>query len=215
MGTLYETRQYKGVDINIYYDDCCESPREFYDHLTTIWSNSRTYCPDGKTIDDFIKELGLEQFPGSFDNLCKIAEKRGYLAVPVYAYIHSGIALSLSRSGQFASRFDSGTLGVVTIPKKQIYEEYDCKRINKKIREKMIGYISGDIEELSSWYEGLCYCYKVFEGTEDEESCNGYIGDIGLENLMDAAKDHINYILAQRDKFAVEFWNDVDKDIAA
>lgn len=214
--TLYETRRYNGVDINIYYDDCPINPRKDFEHLTTIWCNNPHYIVDGVNIDNLIWLLGLDSFPGSFANLCKIADKKGYFAIPVYAYIHSGLSLGLSRTGQFADRFDSGVFGVVTIKKSDIYEQYGCKRISAKLKERLVNYIKGEIEEYEAYANGDCYCYEILSGTSEEDSMGGFLGDSGLENLMEYAKDHIDSVLKNRDKSAVDFWNNnIDIDIAA
>lgn len=213
---LFETREYRGVDIDIYYDDRPLNPRKDYDHLTTIWCNNRNYRVDGLDIDDLISQLGLSDFPGSFLNLCKIADKKGYFAVPVYAYIHGGLALSISRSGQFVDRFDSGTFGVVTISKKDVYDCYGCKRINKKMAEKLTKIIKAEIEEYQDYANGDCYYYEVFSGTDEESNMGGFIGDSGLDSLMEYARDSIDTVLKNREESAISFWNDnIDKDIAA
>lgn len=213
---LYETREYRGVDIDIYYDDCPINPRKDCDHLTTIWRNNRNYIVDSLNIDDLISQLGLSGFPGSFANLCDIADKKGYFAIPIYAYIHGGLSLSLSRSGQFADRFDSGVFGVVTIKKEDIYDYYNCKRISSKLKERLVNLIKGEIEEYEAYANGDCYCYEILSGTSEEDSMGGFLGDSGLESLMEYAKDHIDSVLENRDKSAVDFWNNnIDIDIAA
>ncbi len=40
------------------------------------------------------------------------AHKKDYHAVPLFAYIHSGVALSTLRRGQFADQWDSGQAGM-------------------------------------------------------------------------------------------------------
>lgn len=212
MATLYKTIQYRGFDINVYYDDLCESPRDFAEHMTTIWCNSRSYTADNKSIDDLLHELDLYQFPNSFKNLCAIANKKGYLAVPIYAYIHSGIALSLSK---FSDRWDSGTFGVITIPKSVLYQEYNCKRINKKLKDKLIGYINAEVKEYEAYCNGQCFRYEI-AGDDNDECCGGFYGDDFENNgLMEDAKDTINCIIESRKRESVDFWNNIDKDIAA
>ena len=212
MSNLYKTEQYRGVDINIYYDEYCESPREFSEHMTTIWSNRRDYKADGKSIDDLLSELDLEQFPGSFMNLCKIADKKGYFAVPVYALIHSGISLSLS---PFSDKWDSGAFGVVTIPKSEIYEEYGCKRIHKKLKEKLINWIASEMQEYEDFCSGRCFYYE-FQMGEDEDRLDGFYGTNFEDNgLLDEARQVIDYIFESRERKAVEFWSEINKDVAA
>lgn len=212
MSNLYKTISYRGIDINIFYDELAESPRDYAEHFTTIWCNSRSYRADGKSIDDLLKELDLERFPGSFKNLCDIADKKGYFAVPVYALIHSGISLSLT---EFSDKWDSGTFGIVTIPKQLIYEEYGCKRISKKITKTLITIISAELNEYEAFANGFCFRFEISDG-DDEDDCGGFYGDDFENNgLMDYARSMINGIIESRKESAVEFWSDIDKDTAA
>ena len=212
MATLYKTIQYRGIDINIFYDDCCDSPRDFAEHFTTIWCNNSHYRADGKDIDDLLKELDLDDFPGSFKNLCAIADKKGYFAIPVYAYIHSGISLSL---GSFSDPWDSGTFGVITIPKATIYKEYNCKRISKSLKETLTGYIKAEIKEYEDYCNSNCFRFEIAEG-DDEDCMGGFYGDDFENNgLMEYAKDSINSYLKTKENEAVEFWNNIDRDVAA
>lgn len=208
------TEQYRGVDINIYHDKNSYNPRTEWEHLTTIWSNHRSYQADGKDIDDLMKELDVAEYPGSFNKLCEIAEKKGYFAIPVYAYIHSGIAFSLSRSGQFANPWDSGTFGIVTIPKKKIYEEWSCKRITKALREKLENIIISELKEYAAYCNGEVYGYSIFENTDEEESIWGFYGDDGLNYCIEDAKASIDCYFKGKDIEAVEFWSEIDKDVA-
>lgn len=214
MAILYKTEQYRGININIYYDDCCESPRDFAEHMTTIWCNNRNYRADGKSIDNLLSELDLYQFPGSFKNLCEIANKKGYFAIPVYAYIHSGISLSLS---SFSDPWDSGTFGVITIPKSTIYKEYNCKRINKKLKDKVVSNIKAEIKEYEAYCNGQCFRYELAIDDDDEDdSIGGFYGDDFENNgLLEYAKGAIDHIIKVSERDAVEFWSEIDKDIAA
>lgn len=208
------TEQYRGIDINIHHDSCACNPRTEWEHDTTIWSNHRGYQADGKDIDDLMNELDVDEFPGSFSELCEIADKKGYFAIPVYAYIHSGIAFSLCRNGQFADRWDSGTFDIVTIPKQTVYKVWNCKRITKAVRKKLENCIIAELNEYAAYCNGEVYGYTIFADTDEEDEVWGFYGDAGLEFCIDQAKQGINYYFKKRDKEAVEFWSELDKDIA-
>lgn len=212
MDELYKTIQYREIDINIYFDYLCESPRDFYEHITTLWCNNSHYRADGKNIDGLLSELELEQFPGSFKNLCEIADKKGYFAIPVYALIHSGISIDLA---PFSDKWDSGTFGIITIPKQTIYEEYGCKRINKNIREKLIKLIKAEMKEYENYCNGQCFGFEIPDSDEDDNYGVFYGDDFDNNGLMECARPIIDGILESREQDAVEFWNNIDKDIAA
>lgn len=213
MSELYETIQYRGVDIEIYYDDCSESPRGAWEHYTTIWSNCKGYNPDRCSIDDLLNELDLSSFSGSFAKLCKIADAKGYFAIPVYALIHSDISLSLN---PYSDPWDSGTFGVVTIPKETIYKEYGCKRICKKLKEKLTSYIAEELKEYENWCNGLVFGYRVIDEDGNEDCCGGYYGyDFENNCLLESARGIVDWNLKEKDKKAVQFWNNnTDKDVA-
>ena len=107
MNDIVKTETYKGHEIEIWLDEYADYSDD--DHLGTFYSNLRDWNPDKKEIDEAFED-------GIFDQEGHIKEELIY--VDVYAYIHGGIALSTSRSGQFADRWDSGRAGIMacTIP---------------------------------------------------------------------------------------------------
>ena len=150
---------YKGHTIEIFYDECCESPREM-DNLGTIYSNHRDYNPDGHKID----ELG-EDAEAINETL------KGYYWLPIYAYIHSGIALSTSNTSYpFNDSWDSGLFGIIAVPK----DNNEAKCLGE---EKSLKVLRCEIDELNDYYQGYCYGYKVTNKYDEEiSSCWGYIG---------------------------------------
>lgn len=110
----------------------------------------------------------------------------GYDIFPLYAYVHSGIALSVSRSGQFADRWDSGQIGFVLVSKtggfEDSYKAADslCDEWNQYLRGDVWGYIIEDHgEERDALWGMWGYDYCVTEAkaeaerlraTEDEEN---------------------------------------------
>jgi hypothetical protein len=103
----------------------------------------------------------------TLDVICeRIVEKlgEGWEAVPVYAYIHSGIVLSLGRGGQFSDQWDSGMAGILAV------NMAECGGTMEKVSE-------GIVETLNQYFSGDVHGYII----EDEdgntlESCWGFYG---------------------------------------
>jgi hypothetical protein len=163
----------ENVVIKIYYDEDPLNPREDFDNLGVIYSNHQRYNPDGHSIE----ELG-DSWDEIMSNL-----KENYVWAKVYAYIHSGIALSLS---SFNDPWDSGLFGIIAAKKEDVRKEYGKKRISKQVRDKVIGVFKGEVEELSAYYNGEVYGYVIEKDGEEMESCWGYFD---LDYAEDSAKE--------------------------
>ena len=83
---IIKTIPYKGYKIVVGYDPDPENPRE-WDNLGTIFSNSRRYSPDGRSIEELIRDVDGDVYADTipFD---RIAKKYYYLKV--WIYDHSG-----------------------------------------------------------------------------------------------------------------------------
>lgn len=171
-----KTIDYKNYKIQIVYDEDCESPRE-WDNLGTIYSNHRRYDPDGHSID----ELG-ETMEEIKENL-----NSNYYYLPIYAYIHSGIALSTSNTSYpFNDRWDSGLFGFIAVSK----EDAEKEGIDT---EKITEYLEGEIKTLNCYYQGEVYGYIVEDEDENEvDSCWNFIGD--MDYAIEEAKSVIDTI---------------------
>lgn len=150
----------------VYLDDCPENPREMYDHDTTIVYSSSRYILGDENIppDDFVMP----------DNV---------YAFPVYAYIHSGIALSLSRSvtDLDPQGWDNGQSGWMYIGKDKVESE-----------EAAYCLCTAELEEFEAYLNGDVWGYSIYEGSEDAdpgdcrelESCGGYYGWRNVEEFV-------------------------------
>ena len=152
MENIIETKEYRGYTINIYpdydarYDDC--------DHLGTFYTNvPRELNPDGHIIDEILDE----------NNYLRDDE---YICVVVYAYIHGGIALSVSKSGQFSDLWDSGVGGVMAISKERAKKEFGYKIVSKSLRTKVRRTLIAEINELDAYCQGRVYGYEILGDDE-------------------------------------------------
>ncbi len=181
---ILELEEYKGHNIEIRYDECTDNPRN-WDVLTEIhYHSSRYNLGDINHIND------MEEY----EEILKEAERNRDMIIPLYAYIHSGIALSLcSFNGKLAqghAEFDSGRCGTVIIRRKKILEEYNKKRLTENLKELAYNVAKNEIEVFTSYINGFVYEY-IIEGEEEENSCGGFYE---TEDAMKDAKSHIDYL---------------------
>jgi hypothetical protein len=93
------TEVYKGYTIEIYQDDCGESPRE-WDNLGEMICFHKRY------------DLG-DRHSYTVHQANELAGKREMIVVPLYLYDHSGITMSTS---PFSCPWDSGQVGYIWVP---------------------------------------------------------------------------------------------------
>lgn len=189
---------YKGYKIDILQDNDPLSPRE-WDCFGTIYSNSRSYNPDNHGIEEIFENEEYLDENEDF-SIKKFEEKNIFLKI--YAYIHSGISLSISRTGQYACPFDSGLFGIIAVSKekaqKYLGEEYS--------EEKVLEYLRGEIELLNNYYNGEAYGFIVTSPEGEEfDSCWGYYGDSGIEDIISECKENIDKYVQWSEKLN-EIW---------
>lgn len=180
MGYLIE-EQYKGHTYIVDYDECRMNPREEYDNLGTIYANRRDLNFDHTTILDLVEQglLTNESHPKPTRKF-----KRDYICRLVYYYEHGGIALSL---GSFGCPFDSGVAAWIAVPKSKVRREYGCKRVTKKIEERVVRAFKGEIEELQAYINGDVYFWCV----DNEDACGGYLDPQEAEDEAKALIDRL------------------------
>ena len=187
---ICHTEEYKGYTIELWYDTCEESPRD-WGNLGVIYSNHRNYNPDNHSLSEIVEDEDYCNEDGDFD-WAKFGETYYYLKV--YAYIHSGIALSTSRSGQFADRWDSGLFGVIVMSKEDAKNTYTgCSP--EEIEERALKNLEGEIETLNQYYSGEVYGITVTDKEGDEVDCGG--GYYGEDCALEEARSAVEYDIKQ------------------
>ena len=183
--TPIRTVSYNGRTIHIYQDVDAESPRE-WDNLGTIYSNHRSYSPDGKGIDELIESVtdGCQNVI-PFDKLSK-----KYIYLKVWALIHSGITVKTGDSNPFSCPWDSGLFGIIAVDKARVRKEYGVKRITKAVRERVERVLAGEIEDLDKFYQGEIVMFTI----KDEDgctidSCGGYYD---IDEAIEEAKSWVD-----------------------
>jgi hypothetical protein len=185
---------YNGYNINIYYDEDCESPSEWGDEGLFLIANHRDFyvkppkCPSRRSSmnDD------RPYFESAFDDY-----KDTHHIFGLEAYIHSGISLSISYEGNFPDRrWDVSQLGYVFVSKEEWPEREKAKEIAR-----------GYIETWNDYLSGSVYYYKIENSEEEEEDdlgCGGWYGyDHETSGLLSEAKAEIDFLIEERIKEAI------------
>jgi len=144
--------------VKIFVDEEPLNPRTDWEPLGTIlYTSSRYTLGDKRVSSEEIEEI--------------IADVNN-VYLPVYAYIHGGIALS---TGGFNDPWDSGQCGIIYISKEKIAKEYGDA--TPATVEKVLGYLKGEVETFSKYLKGEVYGYVIEEEGEEPESCWGFFED--------------------------------------
>ena len=187
----YKTEEYRGYKINIYYDCDAQSPRE-WDNLGTIYSNSRSYNPDGHSIDEILndEETGLSQ---DF--------KENYIWLKIRGYEHSGLTISVSGGYPYNDPWDSGLFGIIAVSKEKAIKEFGKKICTKKVRERALNCLRGEVETLDQYYTGDVYGFQTENEEGDEiDSCWGFFGDDGVKEIIEEQKSVIDSDILKREE---------------
>lgn len=163
--------------IEVIQDESPESPREWDNLGKMICFHSRYNLGDKH-------DYRSGDYSG-WDEQRKDIEKKENACVilPLYLYDHSGITMKTS---PFGCNWDSGQVGWIVVSKEQVRKEYNVKRINKELIEKVTKVLEGEVETYDQYLTGEIYGYKIFKVTEcdfghehkeEVDSCWGFYGE--------------------------------------
>ena len=177
---------YQGHKIEIFPDCDPQNPRED-DNLCEIHYHSNRYVLGDENWSGKIEEYSL---------MLKEAERNGDLIIPLYAYIHGGIILSLGTyfRGKLAQghyEFDSGRCGTVIVRKKKFISEFGGKIFTHKLKNKAFEIAQGEIETFNQYLSGDIYGYVI----DEEESCWGFYG---IDDCINEAKSVVDWMVKQQ-----------------
>ena len=192
--TAVKDKEGKTLFVEKNYDEWVENPREFCEHFTKFYTWLRRHSsPDhvGVSFGDWLDENGFKD-GGSPSSVIASMAKKGYVALAVYKYEHSGVSYSATVVGNnpYSDPWDSGFAGFIYASREDIRKEYGVKRLSKTVLENFYDLCKAEVEEYSYWANGECYCYTLLD--EDGgviDSISGYYGDSeendssALENL--------------------------------
>jgi hypothetical protein len=154
-----------GRRIIIDCDECAENPRrEFGAETRLLIVPNRDF--EGDETKDW-PEIRAE---------AKAAKAAGAHVFIVYAYVHSGVALSLS---PFSCERDSGAAGVIIVPA-DVPEEH------------AFNFAKGEIEMLNQYFAGCVYWVRVESPTGFCGKTDDCIGGIYADSEGEAAREAVS-----------------------
>ena len=182
-----ETIDYRGYEIEIHQDDMCQNPNDMGDNSLgfLVYDHSQFYIQvDGCDPQDVFNAMQRGETTVPFKTAYS-KETRQYKFFPVYAYIHSGVALSLGRTGYpFNDRWDVSFKGFLLINTYQ----YDNPDKHQEIAESYI-------KEWNDYLSGNVWGFNIESDDGCNDSCWGFVGD--KEYCISEAKacidSHINW----------------------
>ena len=190
-----ESIDHKGYTIDVYPDDCVDSPRE-WDNLGTMATRHRDYkigeveLPQSYYSDKLGDTLYIDSYEGIVEYL---TDNYGELAIvkPLYLLDHSGLWLSTGRFVSDAQGWDTSYIGVIFITKEKVKKEYSVKRITKTLLNKIDSYLTSEVKTMSQYLSGDVrgYIVKNQEG-EQIDSCWGYYED---KDAIDEGKSYVDW----------------------
>ena len=166
-----EVINYRGYEITAHYDEDTDSPDRWGDENAFIVYDHRQFFVERKGFNpEEIWEHVQETKQKTYD---------GYYVFPLYAYIHSGVSLSLGRlSYPFTCPWDTSMTGFVLVKREKGTWNIDKA---EKTAESVV-------DEWNMFLSGEVYGY-----TSECGSCWGFYGEDGYKQMIEAAKSEIDY----------------------
>ncbi len=160
---VLEKFEHSGFTVKIIQDEDAQSPDNDQD-LFLVTTRNRYFDVQRKGFDlDSIRD---GEHAAEYDHF------------PLFAYVHSGVALSLGRGGQFSDPWDSGQIGFVLVKKPDFPEP---EKAAESLVEEWNQYLRGDVwgavvespdgEQLDSCWGFYGSDYAHEEGKLMAESC--------------------------------------------
>lgn len=164
------------ISVEICYDQFEDSPRS-WDNLTKFVMFHKRY--------DLPNELGIRHEDyNSWDEMRDELELEYKWVFPVYMYDHGGTAFSLTK---FSCPWDSGRVGFICVSEKDIWENFS---LGTDWDAKAYEIAEAELRTYGHYANGEIYGVRVFEDTEEIDSCYGYYGhdhrESGLFDELDA-----------------------------
>lgn len=218
---ITQAENYKGYTINIVQDTDPMNPRTEWDNLGTMvcWHSryhlgdmdgNNPISKDYQEADYLFAEIaGIDR---DSDYCMGIYDKQGHKALsqylynaackkaiilPLYLYDHSGITMSTSK---FSCTWDSGCVGYIYITLDKVRKEYNWKTITKTRRNKVVQYLTGEVENYDQYLTGDVWGFEVC--AKDSEcpidSCWGFYGDEGIKDALVQAMQSVDGTIKER-----------------
>lgn len=177
--------------VEVKYDRDPESPRDVFDNIGEFRTWMRRHAsPDGDAeIGEIARRFGIdmERCDGNpIPYLANELERLGHFALPVSAYIHSGITYSIGSPSQFPdSRWDAGYAGLIFCSRPDLVERMGGLT-EDELRATAHEAFEDEVSLYDAYAQGEVYGFVVRDDETGEEidSCWGFYGDDPEQNGM-------------------------------
>lgn len=167
-------------EIKIKHDIAPESSRE-WDNLGSFYTNKNNrYISREIEIYDYERDEAFE-FGSDADSDIERLSKLGYIAIPVSVYDHSGWTVF---SG-VANGWDSGCIGFYVVSREKIREDFECKRISKKLLTRVKNIMESEIKTFDRYVQGDVWGYEITKDGGFFDSCWGFYEEDKFEDFRD------------------------------
>lgn len=159
-----------GKRVKIFFDQESRNREDFGETLGTILytGTGRYVLGDRRATPEAMKQI----------EKCK-----EFIYLPVYAYVHGGVALSTQ---PFSCPWDSGQSGIIYASREKVRTALGVKRLGKKLLQKAFDALSEEVREYSKILNGEVYGYILEDESGKEiDSCWGFIDE--PEKIADEA----------------------------
>lgn len=187
-----ETEKLGPLTLEVHYDQDAQNPRGEFENFSTIayLKNRRGDCFG----DMALEREELDALEADKDNIC----------LPLYAMVHSGVALSVRA---FGCTWDSGRVGLVYVSKAKAEKEFGD--LNAENLEKIHKLMRCEVETFSNYLNGQVFGYVVKNSDgETLDSCWGFIGGTDslspVEYVMSEAREAAKGFIGERYRKAAE-----------
>lgn len=181
----FKMKDKEGVEytLNIMFDDCPDSPRN-WDNLCTMVCWNRAYdLGDKHTFDnpnEFMQHLYLDvtgkhwcddHKSDNWQDVYKALKETNLVLIKsINAYEHSGITVSTSNDYPYNDRWDSYCVGFIYVTKKTIFEE--CGDITEENwKERADEYLEAEMKTYDQYLRGDVYGFKLTKKVIVQEKC--------------------------------------------
>lgn len=189
----FETIDYRGQKIKLFYDSNPQSPRD-WENLGTMVCFHKRYELGDKT--DFNSD--------NYEDWNEVeyairAEEAPIVILPLYLYDHSGISIRVGSWNGIAQHaaWDSGQVGFVYVSAKKALKWFKRKKVTAKLAAKVEDAIREEVKIYNKFITGDVCGFVATVGGEEIDSCWGFFD---TEDAIDIAKESIDYQLKELGK---------------
>jgi hypothetical protein len=153
----------------VFPDESPESPREWDNLAVFAFKPNHHFAGDLKR-GEFTAAVKPKALEGIRDG--------GGLVLPVYAYVHSGVAFSLSRQYPFDDRWDAGCCGYALATGDRLRKRWRRDANDPRTAARAFVAVRDELRVYEQFLGGEVYGYRVFDRDWKElDACWGYYGD--------------------------------------